>query len=436
MRHKIFNRRLLTILLILGGLLVIGGYYLFQPGRNRETANFRSQSLPKLRDQSVPPKLPTRIEADHSHHPSPVGTSVTGPSLIPADKIARLEALDNLPYAEAEKKEIEILTEGMDVLSAAKYLRALNGSYGIYHDAIREYVDRAVAEDPDSFEALLLWCQLRPPDQDAEREAGFRKLLKMNPNSVDALVGLGTVLYLNDRPEEALEYFQQATLLDPDLPYPIFGFTYERLGEYDKALAILKKSYKITRSPVELNHILAIEKGSPIFKPIKRSEQGEPPESSPSEGTLPEAPLHEDVPSPAPTKGLEHETELGEAPPEEEKRTLSPEARQAMEAEFEKLIAEYERMIRGESSPTDVGNQQISDLKRSIESSPNRSNSYLDLGRAYEKAGENKKAAEVYRQARKRFPKDKRFQRTQKDGSTTRGESESLRKRRGGARSD
>ena len=107
-----------------------------------------------------------------------------------------------------------------------------------------------------------------------------------------------------------------------------------------------------------------------------------------------------------------------------------------MEAEFEKLLSEYERMIRGEASPADAVNQQILDLKRSIESSPNRSDSYLELGRAYEKAGEAKKAAEVYRQARKRFPRDKRFQRTGKDSSTPKGKSESSRQRRGGARSD
>ena len=115
------------------------------------------------------------------------------------------------------------------------------------------------------------------------------------------------------------------------------------------------------------------------------------PEETAPEETFSGAPLQEDMPQPALTEGLEHEAELGEAPPQDEKRTLSPEAQQAMEAEFEKLIAEYERMIRGESSPTDVGNQQILDLKRSIESSPNRSsgNSYLELGRAYgEDAGE------------------------------------------------
>ena len=87
-------------------------------------------------------------------------------------------------------------------------------------------------------------------------------------------------------------------------------------------------------------------------------------------------------------------------------------------------------MIRGESAPADAVNRKISDLKRSIESSPNRSESYLELGRAYEKAGDDKKAAEVYRQARKRFPKDKRFQRTLKKGSRTKRGSESDRNRR------
>jgi tetratricopeptide (TPR) repeat protein len=100
-----------------------------------------------------------------------------------------------------------------------------------------------------------------------------------------------------------------------------------------------------------------------------------------------------------------------------------------MEVEFEKLLAEYERMIRGESAPADAVNRKISDLKRSIESSPNRSDSYLELGRAYEKAGDDKKAAEVYRQARKRFPKDKRFQRTLKKGPRRGSESDRNRRK-------
>ena len=278
MHREILNSRFRTLLLILGGLLVIGGYYLFQPERHRETSPSRLSQTPipdKDSSRQSLPRLPDRIEAGPSRPPLPVGTPSTRPS-IPADKRARLAALDGLSSSKAQEKGIEILTEGMDALSAAKYLRALNGFYGIYDDAIREYVDRAVSENPDSFEALLLWSQLRRPEQDAEREAGFRKLLKMDPNSVDALVGLGTVLHLNDRPEEALEYLQKASLLDPSEPHPILGFNYERLGEYDKALVTLKKSYKITRSPVELSHIRAIERGTPIFKRIQRPAQEAP----------------------------------------------------------------------------------------------------------------------------------------------------------------
>jgi tetratricopeptide (TPR) repeat protein len=276
MRREILNSRFLTILLILGVPLVIGGYYLFQPGR--QTSDSRrsqtpisdndsgGQSLPEASNQSVYRKLPTRIEVGHSHHPSPVGHSVTSTLPISAEVLEQIEVVsEKLPFPEGQKKIIALLEEDMDTLSIAKYLRARGWS-----DRAREYSESALAENPDSFEALLLWCQLRPPEQDAERESGFRKLLEMNPNSVDALRGLGTVLYLGGQSEVALEYLEKASLLDPGRPSPILGFAYERLGEYDKALSTLKKSYKITRSPVELGHIRAIERGNPIFKPIKR----------------------------------------------------------------------------------------------------------------------------------------------------------------------
>jgi tetratricopeptide (TPR) repeat protein len=276
MRREILNSRFLTILLILGVPLVIGGYYLFHPGRQTPPSRLSQtpisdndsggQSLPEASNQSVYRKLPTRIEVGHSHHPSPVGHSVTSTLPISAEVLEQIEVVsEKLPFPEGQKKIIALLEEDMDTLSIAKYLRARGWS-----DRAREYSESALAENPDSFEALLLWCQLRPPNQDAEREAGFRKLLEMNPNSVDALRGLGTVLYLGGQSEVALEYLEKASLLDPGRPSPILGFAYERLGEYDKALSTLKKSYKITRSPVELGHIRAIERGTPIFKQIKR----------------------------------------------------------------------------------------------------------------------------------------------------------------------
>ena len=50
-------------------------------------------------------------------------------------------------------------------------------------------------------------------------------------------------------------------------------------------------------------------------------------------------------------------------------------------------------------------------MERSIEARPNRAKSYLELARAYEEAGEDEKAAEVYHRARERFPEDKQVQR-------------------------
>lgn len=314
------------------------------------------------------------------------------------------------------------LLEGVDSLTAARQLKG-DG----FFEYARHYARKAVAEDPESFEALLFLAQVLPHDG-TEREETFRQLFEMDSTSVSVLYGLGQTLS-RTKPVEAISYLKAVIESDP-LSYPVYhvlGKSYQRLGMYDEALVAHKKAYEISHAPRTLRYIRAIESGNPIIKPLQRESEQRQPEMS-SEDMLPQAPLQEETPvTPSPPQRSEPETDPGDAPPEAEKRTLSPEAQQAMEAEFEKLLSEYERMIRGESAPGDVRNQQILDLKRSIESSPNRSDSYLELGRAYEKAGEDKKAAEVYRQARKRFPKDKRFQRTLKDGSRTKRRSESNR---------
>ncbi len=316
MRREFFNSR---FLIILGGLLVIGGYYLFQRERNPEgpppkqfqspieDKHSSSQSLSQIVNGTEKREPPARIKSVHSHQPFSVDSSDVDTLRIPPSKLERIDALyASLPYAQAKEKAVEVLTEGMDTLSAAKHLKDLN-KYGLVvglSDYVREHADRALAENPGSFEALLLWTQLRPPEQAAEREAGFRKLLRMNPNSVEALVGLGTRLAFEGRPEEALGPLEKASRLDPGRPPSILGLTYELLGQYDKALVALKQSYKMTRSPVELAHIRAIEAGDPLWKPQRCESFGQPPESSSPE-TSSESPPQEDVlPIPDTPSGL------------------------------------------------------------------------------------------------------------------------------------
>ena len=158
---------------------------------------------------------------------------------------------------------MDILAEGLDTLSAAKFLKALGG----YNKYAREYADKALAENPDDFEALLVWTQLRVDDE--EREYGYRRLLEMDPNSITALTGLGYLL-ANDAPEEAIEHLEKANSLDAAAGLYELGWAYQRVGEYDKAVAALKKAYQRYNQPRMLSEIRSIEAGTPQIPLIQR----------------------------------------------------------------------------------------------------------------------------------------------------------------------
>ena len=135
------------------------------------------------------------------------------PPEIPAEKLERIDALyDSLSPLEASRKELEVLTEGMDALSAAKYLKTLRWLPWRLSRCDREYAERALAENPDSFDALFIKSQLS--SDDAEREAGFRRLYEMNPHSFDVVHNLGAMLAIRN-PEEAVQYLQQAVAMRP-----------------------------------------------------------------------------------------------------------------------------------------------------------------------------------------------------------------------------
>ena len=305
-----------------------------------------------------------------------------------ASKEERMEAIRDTLTAEdwegiigIHPKMAAVLVEGIDTLSAAKYLVKLG-----HESAADEYIERAISENPGDFDALLLKTQRT--EDNIGREAGYRYLLEMAPDSVEVLYGLGKVLKDHD-PEEAILHLQKAVALSPENPdaYAQLSKSYRATGQLTKALAAAEKAYQImpnwlTEAEIRVTKWL-MEKGR------------DQPSDVQAEGTKTsmDPVLDGSSPSPEKTEAPVDKTTADESP------TISPpaarddkrrvEARQAMEAEFEKLLSEYERMIRGESAPADAVNRKISDLKRSIESSPNRSESYLELGRAYEKAGED-----------------------------------------------
>ena len=167
------------------------------------------------------------------------------------------------------REEVDILADGLDDLSAAKFLKALGG----YTAYAREYADKALAANPDDFETLLVWTQFRNSDEQTEEIAGYRRLLEMNPNSIPALVGLGRRLARN-APEEAIEVLERANKLDSSAGLYHLGISYQKVGEYDKALTVLEKEYARYPAPILKSHIEAIESGNPWIRPISSENQG------------------------------------------------------------------------------------------------------------------------------------------------------------------
>ena len=286
MLNKLINSRGFTAILticILICLGFIGKSYLWrsQPtepeetdkppiGLSPSTVENRNSSITSRKPPEPPPKrlnikLPRRDEPE--------------PPVIPQDKVDRLEEIRStvleqqlrgeLTPLEADelltKKKVEILTEGMDALGAAKYLKSLLH----YSEYVEKYAKQAVDEDPNSFEALLLWADYQ---DSTEREMAYRKLVDMDPTSVDAWMGLGHSLWYN-HPEEAVEHLQKANSLDPNAGLDILGDAYQRLGEYDKALETYKKAFEVAPIPPTLGAIKALATGGYTISPILLEEE-------------------------------------------------------------------------------------------------------------------------------------------------------------------
>ena len=230
------------------------------------------------------------------------------PPVIPQDKADRLDEIRStvqeqglrgeLTPLEADelltKKTVEILTEGMDALRAAKYLKSLI----YYSEYVEKFARQAVDEDPNSFEALLLWAGYQERDS-TESEMAYRKLVDMDPTSVDAWVGLGHSLWYN-HPEEAIEHLHKANSLDPNAGLYILGDAYQRLGEYDKALETYKKAFEIEPIPPTFGDIRTLEAGKYSIYPINREEPslGTETEDMPiQDGVAPLPPAEEPVTS-------------------------------------------------------------------------------------------------------------------------------------------
>ncbi len=140
-------------------------------------------------------------------------------------------------------KVVEILVEGMDAFTAAKYLKARSG----YRKYVIEYVDRAIAENPGNFEMLLFRAQNIDYEDKEGIEAAYRQLYQMKPDSIEVLAGLGQVLTSQEKPDEAIIYLHKVVTQDPSHSeaYMNLGMNYRSLRRWEEAVAAYEKAGKL-----------------------------------------------------------------------------------------------------------------------------------------------------------------------------------------------
>ena len=258
-----------------------------------------------------------------------------------ASKEERMEAIQDTLTAEdwegiigIHPKMAAVPVEGIDTLSAAKYLVKLG-----HESAADEYIERAISENPGDFDALLLKTQRT--EDNTEREAEYRYLLEMDPDSVEVLYGLGEVLK-SSQPGEAIIHLQKAVAFSPEHPdaYAQLSKSYRATGQLTQALATAEKAYQIRPNWLSEAEIR-------VTKSLIEKQRNQPPDVQAEDTeTSVEPVLDGSSPSPAKTEAPVDKITADESPtispPADSDDNRRAEARQAMEAEFEKLLAEYE----------------------------------------------------------------------------------------------
>ncbi len=147
------------------------------------------------------------------------------------------DRIDALPTTLSEKvreqKRLEILFEGIDAFTAAKYLMDtdMRETFGL------EYARRAIQKHPNSVTAMHVWVRCHPKDQ---RIQAYQELLKKFPNAAFAHEGIARhYLYDLNNAAIALQHIQIAGQLDSRITKKnaLLAKCYAKLGQWEQSVA-------------------------------------------------------------------------------------------------------------------------------------------------------------------------------------------------------
>jgi tetratricopeptide (TPR) repeat protein len=120
--------------------------------------------------------------------------------------------------------------------------------YGLIHEAVAQY-EEAVHADANNFDAHTkaahVYFKLK---EFGKAESAFRASLHVNPKSVDSLIGLFRIYYLQDKTEEAIVIGERIVQAKPDNVefHLLLKNMYIRKGDQAKALQQLLKLESLT----------------------------------------------------------------------------------------------------------------------------------------------------------------------------------------------
>ncbi len=302
---------------------------------------------------------------------------------------------------------IEVLVEGLDDLAAAKRLRdSVEWRSELGYANI--YVDRALAKDPTSREALIFKARLAGSTLIAEMEvdgvpvtrrriervdggAAARRLIELYPDDMEAAEAVSFALYY-DYPEEAIAF------LEPLAPKEGYNWAhrslsaaYERLDMIEMAnyhTGLVEPNHHITPlllTPESRRFPSIWEERAAAAAAAEAAQQAFPTAESPasSNAILPD-PLELDPPHPHDHPGAPRGVEPPPPPPNLEAEMS------AAYADFAKAYQDAFEMEYGLSEATPEGYM----------------NALLGMARAFARAGDAQRAQDAYNAVRKRHSRE------------------------------
>ena len=144
------------------------------------------------------------------------------------------------------------------VLSMAYYVK---GDYGLQErerslaledekkaDAIVAWCEQLTQRFPDNYYAhLLLGSAYRAKDEANKAMESYQRAVEINPNLPDAYLGLAATYFINEKVDEAIKYFKKAIEINPNYVAAHYnlGSLYEYTGQIDEAIASFEKTVEI-----------------------------------------------------------------------------------------------------------------------------------------------------------------------------------------------